>query len=130
MTVHGGLTVSSSAISAFFSVNICGGAWRPHCVFFCYLCCFLWEYLWQCMEDSLCLLLLSLLFSLGIFVVIHGGLTVSSSAISAVFSVNICGSAWRTQCVFFCYLCCFLCEYLWRFMEDSLCLRLSLLFSL
>ena len=91
----------SSAISAVFSGNICGSAWRTHCVFFCYLCCFLCEYLWRCMEDSLCLLLLSLLFSLGIFVAVHGGLTVSSSAISAVFSVNICGGAWRTHCVFF-----------------------------
>ena len=33
---------------------------------------------------------------------IRGSFTVSSSAISAVFAVYICGSAWRTDCVIFC----------------------------
>ena len=61
--MHGGFILSSSAICAAFSVNNCDGAWRIHCVF-CSLCCFLCKYIWRCMEDSLCLLLLSLLLSL------------------------------------------------------------------
>ena len=66
LELMGALKPVSAAISAAFPVNIV-----------------------KCMEDSLCLLLLSVMPFLRIFVTVHGVFT-ASSAISADFSVNIC----------------------------------------